>query len=54
MIIKKNEMVGYVARLGESRCVYRVLVGNSERKEPLGRTKLRRENNIKKDLQEVG
>ena len=29
--------VGHVARMGESRGVYRVLVGNPEGKRPLGR-----------------
>jgi len=38
----------------ERRGVYRVLVGKSERKRPLGRPSRRGENNIKKDLQEVG
>jgi hypothetical protein len=34
--------------------LYRVLVGKSERKRPLGRPKHRWEDNIKMDLQEVG
>ena len=33
---------------------YRVLVGKSEGKRPLGRPRRRWENNIKMDLQEVG
>jgi hypothetical protein len=40
--------------MGEGRGVYRVLVGRSEGKRPLGRTRRRWENNIKADLQEVG
>ena len=52
--IEKSEMVGNVASIGENRLVYSVLVGKSEGKEPLGRTRLRRENNIQKDIQEVG
>ena len=44
---------GYVARMGERRGVYRVLVGKSEGKRPLGRRRLRWECNIKMDLQEV-
>jgi hypothetical protein len=36
------------------RGVYRVLVGKSERKRPLGRPRHRWEDNIKMDLQEVG
>ena len=33
---------------------YRVLVGKPEGKRPLGRSRRRREDNIKVDLQEVG
>jgi len=39
---------------GERRGVYRVLVGKPEGKRPLGRPRHRWEDNIKKDLQEVG
>ena len=35
--IEKNEMSGHVARMGEGRGVYRVLVGKPEEKRPLGR-----------------
>jgi len=45
---------GHVARVGERRGVYRVLVGKPERKRPLGRPRRRWEDNIKMDLQEVG
>jgi hypothetical protein len=44
----------HVARMGESRGVYRVLVGKPEGKSPLGRPRRRGEDNIKMDLQEVG
>ena len=37
----------------ERRDVYRVLVGKSEGKRPLGRPSLRWEDNMKMDLQEV-
>jgi hypothetical protein len=40
--------------LGEGKGVYRVLVGKSEGKRPLGRPRNRWEDNIKIDLQEVG
>jgi hypothetical protein len=40
--------------VGERILVYRVLVGKPERKRPLGRTRVRWEDNIKKDIQEVG
>jgi len=39
---------------GESRGVYRVLVGKPEGKRALGRPRCRWEANIKMDLQEVG
>jgi hypothetical protein len=42
-----------VARMGERRGVYRVLVWKPEGKRPLGRPMRRGENNIKMDLQEV-
>jgi hypothetical protein len=45
---------GNVARVGEGRGVYRVLVGKPEGKRPLGRPRSRWEDNIKADLQEVG
>ena len=45
--------VGTVARVGERRGVYRVLVGKPEEKRPLGRPRSRWESNIKKALQEV-
>ena len=45
---------GHVARMGEWRDVYRVLVGTPEGKRPLGRPRSGREDNIKMDFQEVG
>jgi len=39
--------------MGERRGVYRVLVGKTEEKRPLGRPRRRWEDNIKMDLQEV-
>ena len=43
-----------MARMGERRGVYRVVVGKTEGKIPLGRPRRRWEDNIKMDLQEVG
>ena len=43
-----------MARKGEERGVYRVLVGKSEGKRPLGRPRCRWVDNIRMDLQEVG
>jgi len=40
--------------VGDSKGLYRVLVGKPEGKRPLGRPRRRWEENIKKDLQEVG
>jgi len=45
---------GHVARMGERRGVYSVLVGKPEGKSSLGRPRHRWDNNIKMDLQEVG
>ena len=43
-----------MARMGEGRGVYRVLVGKPEGKRPLGRPRRRWEDNIKMDLQVIG
>jgi len=40
--------------MGEGRVVYRDLVGKPEGRKPLGRPRLRWEDNIRMDLQEVG
>jgi hypothetical protein len=45
---------GHVAGMGEKRNVYRLLVGKSEGKRPLGRTRRRWIDNIKIDLLEIG
>ena len=50
----RDEMGGTCSMHGESRGVYRVLVGKPESKRPLGRHRRRRELNIKMDLREVG
>jgi hypothetical protein len=44
----------HVACAGQGRGVYRVLVGKPEGKRPLGRPRLRWEDNIKMDHQKVG
>jgi len=51
-VIKSRGMrwAEHVARMGNRRVVYRVLVGKPEGKKPLGRPRLRWENNIKMDL----
>jgi hypothetical protein len=45
---------GHVARMGEKRNAYRLLVGKPERKRPLGRPRRRWVDNIRMDLGEVG
>jgi len=45
---------GHVARMGESRGAYRVLMGKPKGKRPLGRPRRRWEDDMKMDLQEVG
>jgi hypothetical protein len=45
---------GHVARTGEKRNAYRLLVGKPEGKRPLGRPRRRWEDNIRMFLGEVG
>jgi hypothetical protein len=55
-IMKSRRMrwAGRVARMGEKRNVYRLLVRKPEGKRPLGRTRRRWIDNIKMDLLEIG
>jgi hypothetical protein len=55
-MIKSRRMrwAWHVARMGEKRNAYRILVGNPEGKRPLGRPRLRWVDNIKMDLREIG
>jgi hypothetical protein len=55
-VIKSRRMrwAVHVARMGEGRGAYRVLVGRPESKSLLGRPKRRWEDNIKMDLREIG
>ena len=55
-VIKSRWMrwAGHVARMGERRGAYRVLVGKRKGKRSLGRPRRRWEDNIKMDRQEVG
>jgi len=56
LVIKSKRMrwAGNVARMGEGRGMYRILVGKPDGKRPLGRPRCSWEYNIKMDLQEVG
>jgi hypothetical protein len=51
-IKSRTRWAGHVARVGEERKVYRVLVGNPE--EPNGRQRHRWEGGIRMDLREIG
>ena len=51
---RRMRWAGHVARMGEERGVYRVLVGKSEGRRKLGRPRHRWVDNIRLDLQELG
>jgi hypothetical protein len=55
-MIKSRRMrwVGHVARIGEKRNAYRILVGKADGKRPLGKTIHRWVDNNKMDLREIG
>jgi hypothetical protein len=55
-IIKSRRMrwAGHVARMGEKRNAYRLLVGKPEGKRPLGSPRRRWVDNIRMELGEVG
>jgi hypothetical protein len=54
-IIKSRMMrwVGHVARIGETRNTYRILLVKPEQKRPLGRHRRRCEDNINMDLRDI-
>jgi hypothetical protein len=54
IIPRRMRWAGHVAHVGKGRGVYRLLVGRPEGKRPLGRPRLRWEDNIKLDLREIG
>jgi hypothetical protein len=53
-MIKSRRMrwAGHVARMGEKRNAYRILVGKPEGKSPLGRPRRSWVNNIKMDIRD--
>ena len=53
-VAKRMRWAGHVARMGEERGAYRVLVRKPDGKRPLGRPRRRWVDNIRMDLQEVG
>jgi hypothetical protein len=54
MKARRVRLVGYVARMGEKRNAYRLLVGKPEGRRPLGTPRRRWMDNIRMDLVEVG
>jgi len=53
LLFPRYRWAGHVARMGEKRGVYRVLVGKPEGRRPLGRPRRSWVDNIRMDLQEV-
>jgi hypothetical protein len=51
---RRLRCAGHVARMGEERKVYRVLVGKPEGKIPLGRPRGRWEDGLKMELGKIG
>jgi hypothetical protein len=51
---RRIRWVGHMALIGKERKLYKVLVGKSEGKRPLGRPRRRWEDRIRMDLREIG
>jgi hypothetical protein len=51
---RRMRLAAHVARMGEERKLFKVLVGKPERKSPLGRPKRRLEYGIRMDVREIG
>jgi hypothetical protein len=52
--LRRMRWAGHVARMGEGRNVYRVLVGKPEGKRPLERHRRRWKDGIRMDVREIG
>jgi hypothetical protein len=52
--LRRMRWAGHVARLGDKRGAYRILLGRLEGRRSLGISRRRGEDNIKMDLQDVG
>jgi hypothetical protein len=52
--LRRMRLAGHVARMGEKRNMYRLLMGKPEGKRPLGKPRRRWVDNIRMDLGEVG
>jgi hypothetical protein len=51
---RRIRLEGHVARMGEKKNAYRLLVGKQEGRRPLGRPRRRWVDNIRMDLVDVG
>ena len=51
---RRLRWAGHVARMEESRSVFKILTGKPTGKRPLGRPRHRQEDNIRMDLEEIG
>jgi hypothetical protein len=51
---RRLRWVGYVARMGEERKIYKVLVGKPEGRRPLRKPRRRWEDGLRMDLREIG
>jgi hypothetical protein len=51
---RRKRWAGHVARMGDTRNAYMILVGKPEGKRPQGRPRRRWVDNIKMDLREIG
>jgi hypothetical protein len=51
---RRRRWAGHVARMGEKRNGYRILMGKPEEYRPLGRLRRGWVDNIKMDLREIG
>jgi hypothetical protein len=54
MMSRRMRWAGHVARMGEERKLYNVLVGKPEGKRPLGRQRRKWEDGIRMNLSEIG
>jgi hypothetical protein len=51
---RKMRWAGHLAHMEQKRNAYRILVGEAERRKPLGRYRHRRKDTIKMNLTETG
>ena len=51
---RRLRWAGHVARMEEGRSAFKILTGKHTGKRPLGRPRLRWEDNIRMDLEEIG